>query len=483
MVEGNIHKAKVTRAALRGCLPRVRRFRLMDGARDLPADGGPVVQGCGMIRTAIHSILCVLVILVAVPQVTQAKDSLYEQKMARGILAFESGEFPTAAAEFQAALSEKPDDPAATLYLGIAQSRSGDPQAESTLKKAVRLNPKDARANFELGVLYYQRNILEEANDYFDTAASLSPGSEIASQAQEFRKAADVRKSAGAKPWWVSAGLSGEYDSNVVIAPSGAPLPQGISRKSDYSAVALFDARYRFLSGPKGDLSAGYGFYRSWHRELTQFDVIRHAVALRGGIPVSPIVRLEIAYGFEYVEVSSEMFDRAHGLVAVVTVREGKDYATSLRYQYRNSIFGASELFPTNPDRDGDNQLIGVLQRASIGKNLPASAGYAHDEDRAVTPWWNAKGDKGFLAIGSYLPYRTSLRFYGEYYRKEYGAVDPQFTVIRVDETTTLSAAAGISFTDRYDLSVGYVYVKNDSTIPELAYTRSITSATLKARF
>ena len=143
-----------------------------------------------MIRTALVSVLCVLAILVVMPQVTQAKDSLYEQKMARGVLAFESGKFTEAAGEFQAALSEKPDDPAATLYLGIAQSRSGDPQAEATLKKAVGLNPKDARANFELGVLYYQRNIPEEANDYFDTAVSLSPGSEIAARSQEFKKAA-----------------------------------------------------------------------------------------------------------------------------------------------------------------------------------------------------------------------------------------------------------------------------------------------------
>jgi len=46
-----------------------------------------------------------------------------------------------------------------------------------------------------------------------------------------------------------------------------------------------------------------------------------------------------------------------------------------------------------------------------------------------------------------------------------------------------LSATAGISFTDHYGLSVGYLYVKNDSSIPELEYKRSITSAILMARF
>jgi tetratricopeptide repeat protein len=436
-----------------------------------------------MIRTALVSVLCVVAILIVVPQVTEAKDSLYEQKMARGVLAFESGKFPEAAGEFQAALSEKPDDPAATLYLGIAQSRSGDPRAESTLKKAVGLNPKDARANFELGILYYQRNIPEEANDYFETAASLSPGSEIAARSQEFKRASGERKGAKAKSWALSLGLRGQYDSNVVLSPSGASLPQGISRKSDYRTVALLDGRYRFLSGPRGDLSAGYGLYRSWHRDLSGFDVIRHALDLRGGIPVSSLVSVEAAYIFEYLDVSSEMFSYSNGVSAGVTFHEGKDHSTSLRYQYRHSGYGAAALYPANPDRDGDSHLFGLTQRASFGKNLSASAGYAHDEDRAKQAWWDAKGDKVFAATGVSLPYRTRLGFSGEYYRKKYDAVDPQFTILREDKTATVSATAGISFSDHCGLSVGYAYVKNDSSISVLEYTRSIVSATLTARF
>jgi hypothetical protein len=46
-----------------------------------------------------------------------------------------------------------------------------------------------------------------------------------------------------------------------------------------------------------------------------------------------------------------------------------------------------------------------------------------------------------------------------------------------------LSATAGISFTDHFGFSAGYVHVKNDSSIPELEYTRSITSVTLTARY
>jgi hypothetical protein len=277
--------------------------------------------------------------------------------------------------------------------------------------------------------------------------------------------------------------LRGEYDSNVVLAAAGAALPQGISRRSDYRTVALLDGRYRFLSGPKGDLSAGYGFYRSWHRDLSEYDVLRHTLDLRGGIPVSSIASVEAAYTYEYVEVSSEMYDRAHGVGAGVTVREGKDHSTSLRYQYRHARYGNAALYPTNSDRDGGNHLVGVTQRASFGKNLSASAGYAHDEDRAKRPWWDAKGDKGFVAIGASLPRRTSLGLYGEYHRRKYDALDPQFTNLRKDRTTTLGATAGISFTDHFGLSAGYAHVKNDSSIPVLEYTRSITSVTLTARF
>jgi hypothetical protein len=124
-----------------------------------------------------------------------------------------------------------------------------------------------------------------------------------------------------------------------------------------------------------------------------------------------------------------------------------------------------------------------VTQRASFGKNVSASAGYAHDVDRAKQPWWDAKGDKGFAAIGVSMPYRISLGLYGEYYRKKYGSPDPEFSVVREDKTTTLSATGGVSFTDWFGLSIGYSYMKNDSSIPALEYTRSITSATLTARY
>jgi len=439
--------------------------------------------GKGMIRTTLAYVLFALAIVIVAPQVVHAKDSLYEQKMARGVLVFESGKFPEAVVEFQAALSEKPEDPAATLYLGIALSRAGDSRAEVTLKRAVGLNPKDARANLELGVLYYQRNFPEEANDYFDTAASLAPGSEIAARAQEFRKASVERMGSKVRPWTVSAALRGEYDSNVVLSPSGVALPQGISSKSDYRTVALLDGRYRFLSGPKGDVSAAYGLYRSWHRELSAFDVIRHSAEVRGGIPVSSIARFEAAYTFEYVDVSSELYNYSHGLGAGVTVHEGKDHSTSLRFRYRHAGYGDAALFPTNSDRDGENHLVGVTQRASFGEKLSASAGYAHDVDRAKRPWWDAKGDKGFAAIGVSMPHRISLGLYGEYYRKKYDALDPQFTVVREDRTTTFSATGEVSFSDSCGFSIGYSYIKNDSSIPALEYTRSITSATLTARY
>lgn len=67
-----------------------------DGTPDRP---GPTTGGNGMIRIALVSVLCVLAILMVMPQVIQANDSLYEQKMARGVLAFESGKFPEAEGE------------------------------------------------------------------------------------------------------------------------------------------------------------------------------------------------------------------------------------------------------------------------------------------------------------------------------------------------------------------------------------------------
>ncbi|MBM2828057.1 MAG: hypothetical protein HW408_589, partial [Actinobacteria bacterium] len=193
--------------------------------------------------------LCILV-----STTSYASEALYEQKMTRGVVEIEGGNFPKAAAEFRAALKEKPDDPAATLYLGIALSRIGDKEAEASLNRALVLSPEDPRTNLELGIYYFRMDQRDESTEYFEKTIRLAPGTELSGKASEYLNAKKEKKAA--KRWSLGVTAGGQYDTNVVLTPDGASLPQGVSQKSDWRGIALLRGRYT-LPGERTEGSVG----------------------------------------------------------------------------------------------------------------------------------------------------------------------------------------------------------------------------------
>jgi tetratricopeptide (TPR) repeat protein len=64
--------------------------------------------------------------------------------------------------------AEKPPFPDTAFYLGLAYLKAGDEQnAEKWLKEAVRVNPGDSRAFYQLATLYRKQGRTEEANAAF----------------------------------------------------------------------------------------------------------------------------------------------------------------------------------------------------------------------------------------------------------------------------------------------------------------------------
>ena len=107
--------------------------------------------------------------------------------MTKGTLALDQKNYIQAIDDFNAALKDKPDDPSATLYIGIALRKIGNQQeAEKLLKKTVKLDPQSPRANLELGILYFEKGIYDEARDFFETVKIISPKTELAAVAEDY---------------------------------------------------------------------------------------------------------------------------------------------------------------------------------------------------------------------------------------------------------------------------------------------------------
>jgi tetratricopeptide (TPR) repeat protein len=80
-----------------------------------------------------------------------------------GRIDLEEGKFPSAIANFGKALS-KPPFPDTAYYLGFSYFKQGDlNSAEKWLKQAVEANPRDARMQYQLGLVYRKQGREEEA--------------------------------------------------------------------------------------------------------------------------------------------------------------------------------------------------------------------------------------------------------------------------------------------------------------------------------
>jgi superkiller protein 3 len=86
------------------------------------------------------------------------------------------GDVNKAALEFRAALKSAPDDPEAHVLLGMAlRDQSELEEAKTYLDRALELDAKNARAWFEMGVLYNRQRKQIEAEAAFGNAVKYAP--------------------------------------------------------------------------------------------------------------------------------------------------------------------------------------------------------------------------------------------------------------------------------------------------------------------
>lgn len=419
-------------------------------------------------------------VFILVLSVSVTAQTMYEQYMSKGMSSLEKKDYNASEEAFRAALREKPDDYQAILFLGILLNKKGQKEAESLLKKALFLNPQDPETNLELGIYYYNKSIYPEARDYFENTIELAPNTTYSARANEYLSSI---KRKGAKPWALDIAVGGQYDSNVVLNPTGGPLPEGITRKSDWRAVLSLRGRYSFIKGDKGDASVGYSFYQSLHAKLSDFNISQHIVDVRGLYNVSPSVQLKGIYSFEYVYVGGDDYDYVHTASPQLLISEGKGFSTIIEYQYRFYHFENSDLFLNNSDRTGPNNSIGITQNIPLHPSVLARVGYSHDVQAAKEAFWHYRGNKGTAGLVFLLPHKILLNLDGEYYSQRYRDIDPASGEKRKDKITTVAISITKALSDRYSITLGQLYTRNKSNLAAFDYERAITSLFLNARF
>ncbi len=427
-----------------------------------------------MVRTFILGSVIIAVVASSPAFGQEQAEKGYETAMTLGNFQLETGEYANAIANFKHALAIKPADKAALVSLGIAYSRSGNmTSARDALQQALVVDPADARTKYELGIVLFKLGDRDGAKGQF-VAVSSGPAEEtLKASALEYLDM--IASGAGPEKKRLSLNVAAgvQHDSNVILDPDNPVVP-GL-KKADWRFIATLGGAYQFIDKEKTTADAGYLFYQGLNDTLTDFNVQQHTLTLSGRYKATEKSRLGLRYEYLYSLVGGDKYSGVHQVKPSADFSFTKATVTEFFYSYENKKFYDSNLFPTNTDRNGNNNAAGLTHTIVLSKQSAVTAGYAYDRDSTDTDFWDYTGNKGFLRFQS-KAFGTGISLSASYYDKKYGGVPPGFTEKRHDSTREYSAALDRHITSSFSLNLSDLYVQNRSNLSLYEYRRNIVT-------
>lgn len=443
--------------------------------------GFPAEQKLGNARVlflrgmTLYTAITVLLLLLTAP-VSAATPGLIT---ANALL--EKGFYADAVKILRVEAEKAPADPLIAFSLGKALNRSGErAEAEAFLKSALMTMPDDPTLNLELGILYFNRKVPAEALDYFEHVAELAPLGALGAEARMYRK--KIAELSKPKPWMLKLTAGAQYDSNVMLNGSNQPLPQGISRESDWSAVINLGGSYRFLKTNRFEAAAGYSLYQNFHDRLSDFDVTQNLLDLSGTYFISSELKINVAYTYEYLLLGNNLYDDANSVAAMLSNSSSRWGYSSLEYRFRATDYRNSALYTDNNLRNGVNNTLTVTHLLPFDSLGSVWGSYALESDSTRRDYWDYIGNRFLLGVQADLPLKLTAAVTGEVYWKQYSADDPTYNTTRNDTQYSFGASLTSRLSERYSVTLAGLYIRNDSNIAQYDYSRSLTSLMFNVR-
>ena len=410
-------------------------------------------------------------------------------RLGLGMALYHQGRYTDAMANLSSAETDLRDEPLVYYYEGLAAAAlQSFTQASEKFIRAGALDPELAQdPRYRRGASYYGQGKPEQAAAEFRTA--------VATDAQPSGRPgvtlAGTTLSPQSKRWDLQAAVSAQYDSNVVLLPSGVSSPgNNISRKGDFVAVFSGRGEYRFIQNDTWTVGAGGGFYQNIHAKLSDFNV-------QDFTPTMYVQRqfgqaqLRLQYILDYVTVGGDPYLLSHAIQPVLTLAEGERTFTQafVRYQnkdfktFRNNQLGVS----VNQTRDANNWMVGGMQYLLFQDNRGyVRAGYTFDTDRAGGGDWSYIGHRFSTGIALQPAAATTLDLAVDYYRQGYDNPN-SFSIsgptVRKDNIFLVTGTAVRDLRSWLWVAFQYSYTRDDANIAAFSYVRHVVSFTLGGRF
>lgn len=420
-----------------------------------------------------------------------------------GIAQYHQGKFDDALTSLAAAEKALPDNALVYFYQGLTYNKQmAFDRSPPRFARAMALGPDlTADANFQSGVAYYQKGIVDEAKTAFETVIETDPKSDLAASARKYLDQIKGVRVAGPKAWDLSFIVSPQYDNNVVLTPLGTAPPAGdtgIARTQDYRTTMYVRGEYRPIMTEHWVAGGSYSFYQSFHRTLSAFDVESHE-------PVGYIqyqlgrVQTRLQYTYDYVKVGRAPYLISEAVNPIVTITESPNAYLQFQFRYQYKDFKDTR-FSANATRDAKNYLAGVIQYYLFAeKEGNVRVGFTFDKDVTggttlplVTSGsprssdWAYNGYRVTSGVTTPLVWKTNLDLAYDYYRQSYrnpNSYSFSGSVVRKDDIHYLTGTLSRDINSWLTAALQYSYTRDQANIPAFDYNRSVYSLLLNGHF
>jgi tetratricopeptide (TPR) repeat protein len=364
----------------------------------------------------------------------------------------------------------------------IALKEEKNREAVSAFLQAKKMDPSLTEASdFQIAMARVKDRRMIEARDSLKAIMAKDPNSELAAVAREYEKT--IGKAVEEyRAWRFSIGLGFQYDTNVVLKPSGGVQAVGISNDNDGSVTNTFKVDYSPLLRGAWFLNGQYSFNSNTYFTIRNYNMMVQSLSLNPGYNLT-FGSLSLPLNYSHIWLKEIPYQSIAATKPTLTVISFSPIIQQISVGYSKRTMQQASLNP-DEERSGDiyTGTLTTLYPFAEGRGL-ISFKYEITRDLTDGRNWSNLGNRFTLGLLYPLAKKLSLILTGDVAFQDYDQAHSVYRTPRSDKIYTGSASLVWEIIPQMTLNLQQTFTKADSNIFLYDYVRNVTSLECEYRF
>jgi tetratricopeptide (TPR) repeat protein len=362
-------------------------------------------------------------------------------------------------------LEKNPQNATANLFMGFTFQQME--QYEDSLiyfQTAMSLDPSLTQISlFQIGVAYAEMNEKEDAKLAMEMVLEEDSSTETAKQAKILLDELGGKTSSGEKSWWVTAGMSWQYDDNVTVEEQDILVDE-----QDMALNYEFGLGTRFEINKNASFELGYDFSQSLWDKLPEFDYQSHYFSTSTSYAFGDW-DADLSYGFNYSFLDRSDFIAMHNISPRLGFVPQPNLYTSASYSFSRKNFLSDNA------RDGVNHSWSLTQFFFFMENKAyALVSYGLDLEDTEDPEFDYIGHSALAAVLLPGPFKINANLSYNYNYQDYKSVTASIGTQRFDARHTVQLKFTRYIMDALEVNIDISRVMSNSNLASVDFIQDV---------